>query len=83
MSGQIRIATVYSKTLLPATNMATIRWLKISEALTELGFHVDMIANTGNGIVQKSANLRLVPYGMTRWDEYDVIRRSLTMDLRT
>jgi len=54
--------------------MATIRWLKISEALTELGFHVDMIANTGNGIVQKSANLRLVPYGMTRWDEYDVIK---------
>ena len=74
MSGQIRIATVYSKTLLPATNMATIRWLKISEALAELGFHVDMIANTGNGIVQKSANLRLVPYGMTRWDEYDVIK---------
>ena len=43
------MATVYRKTILPLTNMAAIRWLKISEALAELGFHVDMIADTGNG----------------------------------
>lgn len=49
MSGEIRMATVYRKTILPLTNMAAIRWLKISEALAELGFHVDMIADTGNG----------------------------------
>jgi hypothetical protein len=74
MRGQIRIATVYSKKCLPFTNMATIRWLKISEALADLGFQVDMIFNTGHGIVRKGPNLRLVPYAQTNWEEYDVIK---------
>jgi hypothetical protein len=54
--------------------MAMIRWLKMSEALADLGFPVDMIVNTGNGIVPKRANLRLVPYEAARWHEYDVIK---------
>ena len=74
MSKPIRIATVYSKKSLPLTNMAMIRWLKISEAFADLGFRVDMIFNTGNGIVWKGPNLRLVPYGLTNWEEYDVIK---------
>jgi hypothetical protein len=54
--------------------MAAIRWLKISEALAEIGFHVDMIFNTGNGIVPKGSNLRLVPYDLAKWEDYDVIK---------
>jgi hypothetical protein len=54
--------------------MAAIRWFRISEALAELGFHVDMIADTGNGIVPQGPNLRLVPYAYANWEEYDVIK---------
>jgi len=71
---RIRIATVYSKKRLPLTDMAAIRWAKISEALAGLGFQVDMILNTGNGIVTKGPNLRLVPYALTNWEDYDVIK---------
>ena len=71
---RIRIATVYSNKRLPLTDMATIRWAKISEALADLGFQVDIILNTGNGIVPKGPNLRLVPYALTKWEEYDVIK---------
>jgi glycosyltransferase involved in cell wall biosynthesis len=71
---RIRIATVYSNKRLPLTDMAAIRWAKISEALADRGFQVDIILNTGNGIVPKGPNLRLVPYALTKWEEYDVIK---------
>ena len=75
MRGQIRIATVYSKKCLPFTNMATIRWLKISEALADLGFQrrYDLQYR------QRYCPERTEPCGlsrmpMTNWEEYDVIK---------
>ena len=77
MNETLRIATVYRRdffqSFLPC-DMATTRWLRISENLAARGFKVDMIVNTSAGLVQKTPNLRFVPYSDVDWDRYDIIK---------
>src|SRR5262245_46627890 len=77
MNETLRIATIYRRdffrSFIPC-DMATTRWLKISENLAARGFKVDMIVNTNAGLVQKTSNLRFVPYSEVEWHRYDVIK---------
>ena len=77
MNKSIRIATLYRKeffdNFFPA-DMSLIRWLKISEALAEIGFKVDMIVNAESGLNKKSSNLNFVPYSCFAWQRYDIIK---------
>jgi glycosyltransferase involved in cell wall biosynthesis len=79
-----RIVTVYNRRrqeFLP-TDMAHIRWLKISEALAELGHEVDIATNeTAWGTwwrrgspIRLKRNLRRVPLSSVRWNDYDVVK---------
>jgi len=75
------IVTVYSsqwKRFRP-TDMAYIRWLKISEALARLGHRVDMATNeprlfVGGRGVAMAENLRRIPLRWVRWAAYDVVK---------
>ncbi len=73
----IRIATIYKQgrlERLEAYAMNTVRWIKISECLADLGFMVDVIVNTHEGGHQACPNLRYVPFAKVNWGEYDVIK---------
>ena len=54
--------------------MSTTRWFRISESLADLGFKVDMIVNTKSGLVQRTPNLRYVPYSKVDWNSYDIVK---------
>jgi len=76
-----RIVTVYTTWRRPfvPTDMAYIRWLKISEALARLGHQVDMATNERRlfgrrRVVPLGNNLRRVPVSWVRWAEYDVVK---------
>lgn len=74
---QIRIATVYRRdryeTFRPL-HMGTTRWLRMSQCLANLGHWVDMILDSGEGLVEKDTNLRYVPYAEVNWGHYDVVK---------
>ena len=73
----IRIATVYKRGHLERLEpyaMNTVRWVKVSECLADLGFKVDVIVNTHEGEHQARPNLRYVPFAKVNWNEYDVIK---------
>lgn len=77
MKSNIRIATVYKRDFyrkFTPCNMDLVRWLRISESLSNLGYKVDMIVNTGQGLTQINPNLRYVPYSMVDWEEYDILK---------
>jgi len=77
MNRTLRIATVYRRDLFESFipyDMATTRWLRISENLAALGFKVDMIVNTRSGLLQRTPNLRFIPYSKVEWDRYDIIK---------
>jgi glycosyltransferase involved in cell wall biosynthesis len=73
----IRIATVYRTDyygdFIPS-NMAMIRWYKMSRELAVLGCEVDMIVNTAFGVHRVAANFRFIPYQYVDWGKYDVIK---------
>lgn len=77
MKKAIRIATLYRKeffeNFFPA-DMSLIRWLKISEALAETGFKVDMIVNAESGLNKQIPNLSYIPYSRFDWRRYDIIK---------
>jgi len=71
----IRIATVYSqKSIRRLYKMSTIRWFRMSEALANKGYSVDMIVNNSGKIKHLSPTLRLMPYDKVRWAHYDIIK---------
>jgi len=73
----IRIAVVFRKQRLDtikATDMAVIRWLRMSQALARAGFEVDVVVDAPNGAAQKSQNLRYVTNARVRWEDYDVVK---------
>ena len=77
MKKSIRIATVYRKDFLDdfyPSDMSLIRWLKISEALADKGFKVDMIINATSGLVRRTPNLNYVSYSCVDWSRYDIIK---------
>lgn len=74
---KISIATLYDKdnySDFKAYSMDMIRWMRISDSLARLGYRVDMIVNTKQGLVQKNANLRYVHYSLFNWENYDIIK---------
>jgi hypothetical protein len=76
MNKTIRIATVYRKQEFDhfvAGDMSLIRWLRMSEALADAGFFVDMIVNAKSGLSSRR-NLTYVPYSKVDWSRYDVIK---------
>lgn len=78
MRSKIRIATVYKRlptAELSPTKMSTIRWLRISEALAERGYQVDMIMNGPPlAMASRTANLRAVTFADVDWQRYDVVK---------
>lgn len=73
----IRIAVVFRDQPLQtieAHDMSTIRWLRISRALSHAGFSVDVIVNSEGGIRRKGPNLRYVPKSGVDWGRYDVVK---------
>lgn len=78
MKKNLRIATVYISRPIDefrAVTMDTVRWLKISEALANRGYQVDMITNEkANRIIKMGANLRRVPVAKFHWQDYDIIK---------
>jgi hypothetical protein len=77
MKKYIRIATVYKRdcfeNFMPC-KMDTIRWLRISESLANIGYKVDMIINTSRTSFEKNPNLRLIPFSDVDWNQYDIIK---------
>ena len=72
-----RIATLYRRDSYKEFNpyhMGLTRWLRMSEALANLGYQVDMILNTPRGLVHRNSNLRWVPYFQVDWKQYDLIK---------
>ena len=57
-------------------DMSNGRWVKISEALSRLGYHIDIavpdtiITNNYNG----NDHLRMIPLSRIDWNEYDVVK---------
>jgi glycosyltransferase involved in cell wall biosynthesis len=78
MKNNIKIATVYISRPIKefkAVTMDTVRWLKISEALAQKGYQVDMITNEkSQKIIEMAPNLRRVPYSKVKWGDYEVIK---------
>jgi glycosyltransferase involved in cell wall biosynthesis len=79
-----RIVTVYNRQRkeFPPTDMSHIRWLKISEALAELGHEVDIATSEWTWgtwwrkrtPIRLKRNLRKVPLSRVRWNDYDVVK---------
>jgi hypothetical protein len=73
----IRIATVYQRGRLERLDpyaMDTVRWVRVSEWLADLGFQVDLIVDTNERPHQVRPNLRYVPFAKVEWGQYDVIK---------
>jgi len=74
---RLRIATVYRDDQYdqyPTVNMAMIRWLRISQALSRLGARVDMIVNLQERHPPPGNGVRFVPFDGVRWGDYDVVK---------
>jgi len=74
---ELRIATVYRDEFFqefPTVNMATLRWLRVSQALAGMGNTVDIIANLGPESTGFGPGVRVVPFQDVRWDEYHVVK---------
>lgn len=77
MNRPIRIATLYRREYFShfsPNDMSTIRWLRISEGLADLGYEVDMIINSSDKTNQKNPNLKFIPYSRFNWRKYDVVK---------
>jgi hypothetical protein len=81
----IRIATVSRSTSLERSQihaMNTIRWLRVSEGLADLGFSVDMIVETPTPLGPPRSNLRYVPPSAADWSTYHVVKTLYPSGLR-
>ncbi len=77
MERKITIATVYKKDYFEDFQpyaMDTVRWVRISESLADLGFKVDMVINGRGALRPQSSNLRYVSFSEVKWAEYDIIK---------
>jgi hypothetical protein len=63
--------------------MNTIRWLRVSEGLADLGFSVDMIVETPTALGSPRSNLRFVPPSAADWSSYHVVKTLYPSGLRT
>jgi hypothetical protein len=82
----VRIATVYKPTPLGRSEihaMDTIRWLRVSESLAELGFSVDMIVQTGDALGPPRPTLRYVPPSTVDWSSCHVVKTLYPTGFRT
>lgn len=73
----IRIAVVFRNQpvhAIKAYDMSVIRWLRVSEALSYLGFSVDMVVNDTGGAMWKGAGPRLVSGHHVDWSGYHVVK---------
>src|SRR5437588_12019120 len=77
-----RILTLYSterRHFLPR-EMANIRWLKISEALSRLGHQVDIATNEtlkrwlGKFPIRMGTHLRRIHLADVRWSNYEIVK---------
>ena len=81
----IRIATVYKRDSLERSQiqaMDTIRWLRVSEGLADLGFSVDMIVDAPAALGVPRPNLRYVPLSAVDWSLYQVVKTLYPTGLR-
>ncbi|MES2176306.1 MAG: glycosyltransferase [Gemmatimonadota bacterium] len=77
-----RIVTVYNTErdiFRQPRDMAHIRWIRMSEALARCGHQVDIASaeftfRLNRRPVQMAPNLRRIPLGSVRWNEYDVVK---------
>jgi hypothetical protein len=80
-----RIVTVYTNWNrdFEPSDMSYIRWLKISQALSERGHQVDIATNEKafggawwrrKSEICMSPNLRRIPLGSVRWRDYDAVK---------
>ena len=77
MKNSIKIATVYRSDFYHhfcLDKMSEIRWIRISQALANRGYQVDVIMNAAHGLIHTSPNLRYVPYSKVNWQDYDIIK---------
>lgn len=77
MRPRIRIATVFDDShfdVLTPMIMTMTRWARMSEALADLGYAVDMIVNTRTSTLRERSHLRLVPFSQVEWASYDVVK---------
>ena len=73
----IRIAVVFRDQPLQTIrvqDMAAVRWLRVSRALSRAGFSVDVIVSGVDKVSHKGPNLRYVPATHADWDRYDVVK---------
>ncbi len=73
----IRIAVVFRNQSLRnirAHDMSVVRWLRVSEALSYIGFSVDVIVADGDEITRMGPNLRYVPNSRVDWGIYHVVK---------
>ncbi|MFV1988898.1 MAG: hypothetical protein ACC682_16620, partial [Gemmatimonadota bacterium] len=72
----LRIATVYAKKPFDdfrGWSMATVRWLRMSEAFAAMGHRVDVISDTPLP-GPRHPNLSTVAWADVDWDDYDVVK---------
>ncbi len=77
MERDIKIATVYKKDFFENFEpyaMDTVRWVRISESLSKLGFKVDIIVNVNGAACVQKPNLRYVSFSQVNWDEYYIVK---------
>ncbi len=77
MTRRVRIATVCDVGdggVLTPLIMSTVRWVRMSEALADLGYEVDIITNARGSTIPPRPNLRLVPFPEVDWSSYDVVK---------
>ena len=76
-----RVVTVYRmwQWRFDLAEMGNIRWLKISQALAQLGHQVDIATNEPMWFFRRAPftigpNLRRVPLTRVHWEDYDVVK---------
>jgi hypothetical protein len=82
----VRIATVYKRTPVSRAEidaMSTIRWLRISEGLADLGFSVDMIVETSEALGRPRPTLGYVSPSDVDWSTYDVVKTLYPVGFQT
>jgi glycosyltransferase involved in cell wall biosynthesis len=53
--------------------MDTITWVRLSQALAERAFYVDILTDTRRGLPAVPSRLRAVPFSKVNWSDYDVV----------
>ena len=82
----VRIATVYRRTPMRRSDvraMDSLRWLRISEGLADIGFSVDMIVDTSDALGTSRAGLRYVSPAAVDWSSYHVVKTLYLEGFRT